>query len=213
MILLFATLGIIEYLIGSGVRPKSWLFWLTIPVVMVMVLLSSRYWWYWGSYLFIGYFLLAGIFVAVRKGNPTKLFEILVRLVWGVAYLGFLYPFVYYIRRALPESGGDWLFFLFGVLWLADTLAMFGGKAWGKRRLAPTVSPNKTIAGFLCGLAGGVAVAIIMFFWRLAHVDFILLLGAGLIVAVIGQLGDLVESCWKRAVNVKDASDFPTLLS
>jgi phosphatidate cytidylyltransferase len=83
---------------------------------------------------------------------------------------------------------------------------MFGGKAFGKRKLAPTVSPNKTIAGFISGLFGGVIVAVIMHFWRLPDTAFPILIGAGVVVSIIGQLGDLVESCWKRAVEIKDSS-------
>jgi len=96
--------------------------------------------------------------------------------------------------------------FLFGTIWLADTLAMFGGKAFGKRKLAPTVSPNKTVAGFVSGIFGGLIVVTIMYFWRLAGTDIFILAGAGVLVSLIGQLGDLAESCWKRAIGIKDSS-------
>jgi len=206
MILLFASIGIIEFMIGNKIGSANFQFWITLLAVMAMIIASTQMSMAWSTSVFVGYFLLIGIIHAVRKESPDRLFESQIRLVWSVAYLGFLYPYVYFIRLALPESGGDWLFFLFGTLWLSDTLAMFGGKAFGKRKLAPTVSPNKTIAGFVCGLVGGIIVAIIMFFWRLSNIDILILCGAGLSISLIGQLGDLVESMWKRAINIKDSS-------
>ena len=62
------------------------------------------------------------------------------------------------------------------------------------------------MAGFISGLVGGIIVAVIMYFWRLPGVDLVVLLGIGVSISLMGQLGDLVESCWKRAVGVKDSS-------
>ena len=98
------------------------------------------------------------------------------------------------------------MLFMFGTLWLSDTLAMFVGKAIGKRKLAPTVSPNKTVAGFVGGMTGGIIVALILGFWLLSNFDLYLLMIAGILISLIGQIGDLVESCWKKAIGIKDSS-------
>lgn len=206
MILLFSTIGIIEFMLGTGLRPAALSFWVTLVAVILMIFTSLLLNSLWGPKIFIAYFIVITILFAVRNETPAELFQKQTRLIWGTAYLGLLYPFVFYIRDSLPDTGGDWLLFLFGTLWLSDTLAMFGGKAFGKRKLAPTVSPNKTVAGFVSGLAGGIIVALILYFWRLAHVDLPILIGAALLVSFVGQLGDLVESCWKRSVGIKDSS-------
>ena len=205
MVMLFGMIGIGEYMFGSGIRPGMILFWLTLLftagalVVSMLLSLSS------GLIVLTGYFICLGIISVVQNTAPPELFRRQSVLIWGVAYIGLLYPFVYMVRQ-ISDKGGDWMLFMFGTLWLSDTLAMFVGKAFGKRKLAPTVSPNKTIAGFVGGMSGGIIVAIILGFWRLADIELPMLLIIGILISLVGQLGDLVESCWKRAVGIKDSS-------
>lgn len=206
MVLLLAVIGCIEYMLNMAIKPASIQFWLTLVFTAGIVVSSMLLSFDSGLKVFVGYFILIGIVSAIRNISPAALFKEQSRLVWGVAYLGLLYPFVYYVRLIPPEKGGDWLLFLFGTLWLSDTLAMFVGKAVGKTKLAPSVSPNKTVAGFIGGMSGGIIVALILSFWRLPEINLILLFSAGLLVSIVGQLGDLVESCWKRAIDVKDSS-------
>ena len=85
-------------------------------------------------------------------------------------------------------------------------MAMGVGKAIGRHKFAPTVSPNKTVEGFFGGLLGGIIVAVIMRLWLLSSFDWWVLIVAGLIVSLVGQLGDLVESMWKRSYGIKDSS-------
>jgi phosphatidate cytidylyltransferase len=206
MVMLFAVIGCIEFQLNSGIRPASVEFWMTLVFVMGIVASSTLVSVESGLSAFVGYLILISIVSAVKNASPDKLFRQQAWLAWGTAYLGLLYPFIYYIRQLSPDKGGDWLLFLLGTLWLSDTLAMFVGKAVGKRQLAPTVSPNKTVAGFLGGIVGGLIIAVILKFWRLSEIDFALLIIPGLLVSIVGQLGDLVESCWKRAVDIKDSS-------
>lgn len=205
MIMLFALIGAIEYMNAGGLKVSSVEFWLTLIFLIQIVYVASRVSFDYAFISFTVFFILNGLIFAVRDKPPAELFDRQIRLVWVVAYLGLLYPFVYRITE-LSDIGGDWLLFLFGTLWLSDTLAMFIGKAFGKRKLAPTVSPNKTVAGFAGGLLGGIIVAMILAYWRLSGHYIPYLLGAGVLVSLVGQLGDLVESCWKRAIGIKDSS-------
>jgi len=205
MVMLFALIGIIEFMIGSGTKPSMLQFWLTLVFTAGILTASMLLSFSSGFMILAGYFILLGVVAAVRNTAPSELFKEQSFMIWGVAYIGLLYPFVYHVRN-LSEVGGDWMLFMFGTLWLSDTLAMFVGKAMGKRKLAPTVSPNKTVAGFFGGMTGGIIVALILGFWRLSMVDFYIPIIAGVIVSLIGQLGDLVESCWKRAIGIKDSS-------
>nr|MBN2277086.1 phosphatidate cytidylyltransferase [candidate division Zixibacteria bacterium] len=206
MILIFALIGIVEYMLGCSVGPGAITFWLTMVFIEAAIISSTLYNYEYSVYILIVYFLITGIILAVQNREPVILFQNHANLIWGVVYLGGLYPFVYHVRYVSPDKGGDWLLFLFGTLWLSDTLAMFIGKALGKRKLAPTVSPNKTVSGFVGGLSGGLIVALIMYFWRLPEIPIFQLCLAGVLISMIGQLGDLVESCWKRAVGIKDSS-------
>jgi phosphatidate cytidylyltransferase len=205
MVLLFASLGIMEFMINSGVRPSSDIFYIALVFTIAIVALTVLDSFQSGFLALVACILVVGMRLSIKNALPADLFTKQTRLIWGVTYIGLLYPFVYHIRYT-SENGGDWLLFLFGTLWLSDTLAMFVGKGMGKRKLSPEVSPNKTVAGFIGGLFGGIIIALIMSFWLLSEVMTILLIAAGLLVSFIGQLGDLVESCWKRAMGIKDSS-------
>ncbi len=133
--------------------------------------------------------------------------------VFGALYLGGLLAFAVPLREALGlgRAGGTLLFFLpVVVTWLADTAAYFGGRRWGRRKLAPLVSPNKTVAGAVSALVAGPIVALAYGMWLLPLGGVVLppaLAGLfGLVAAMAGITGDLVESLAKRECGVKDAS-------
>lgn len=101
--------------------------------------------------------------------------------------------------------GGGFVVFSLMVAWLSDTGGYFAGKGIGGPKLYPSVSPNKTWAGAIGGLAGSVVGALLAHFWYLPELP----LGAGIVAALLagalGQLGDLCESLMKRSVGVKDS--------
>ena len=110
----------------------------------------------------------------------------------------------------LPEAGGGhgprWLLAALALVWAADSGAYFAGRHLGRRKLAPTISPNKTVEGAVGGLLAGVAVAIGLGLWAGAGSAQLpaLALVAALAVAV-SIVGDLVESLLKRQAGVKDS--------
>ena len=99
------------------------------------------------------------------------------------------------------------------VTWMTDSAAFFGGRRWGRRKLAPELSPNKTVEGGLLGLLGGTLGG-----WIMGELVFGLWLGmpvtgvagavGGLLISALSQLGDLSESAWKREAGVKDSGTF-----
>lgn len=131
----------------------------------------------------------------------------------GLFYVGGLLSFAVPFRTVLAQGRleGTALFFLpVAVTWLTDTAAYFGGKTFGRRPLAPRVSPNKTVAGAVSALAAGAGGGLFYGSWILERVDTGLepvpALILGLLVAGAAVLGDLVESLMKRECGVKDAS-------
>ena len=109
--------------------------------------------------------------------------------------------------RFIPgEDGEDLLMLLFVCVVLADIAAYYVGRAVGRRRLAPVLSPKKTWAGAVAGVAASMAGALVAqawFYQRLAP-GHALVLGFALGLAAI--VGDLAESMVKRSANVKDSS-------
>ncbi len=94
---------------------------------------------------------------------------------------------------------------LLGILMLADTFAFFVGHAVGRRRLAPLVSPGKTVEGALGGLVGGVVGAFAVRQLGLPELPVLHTAGLGVAVAAMGIVGDLDESLLKRWAGVKDS--------
>jgi phosphatidate cytidylyltransferase len=90
------------------------------------------------------------------------------------------------------------------LVWIADSAAYFVGRAWGRRKLAPSISPGKSWEGALGGLVGAAAYAIIcgIFISRIAWAAF---LASALLLAMVSIVGDLFESAVKRQAGVKDS--------
>jgi phosphatidate cytidylyltransferase len=132
----------------------------------------------------------------------------------GVLYTGGLPAFALVIRHAdLPVRNwaGAWLvFFPLVVTWVCDTAAMFGGRTFRGPKLAPTVSPGKTRSGTIVGILGALAVAPLFSEWIFPRVGITMPLWQAMAVAgvlsVVGQVGDLAESLFKREAGVKDSS-------
>jgi phosphatidate cytidylyltransferase len=132
----------------------------------------------------------------------------------AVAYTSALPAFLVAIRHSgYPERSwtGAWLvFFPLVVTWVCDTAAMFGGRAIGGPKLAPAVSPGKTRSGSAAGVAGGLLVAPVFGAWVFPRVGLEVplwqLLAIAAVLSVVGQIGDLVESLFKREAGVKDSS-------
>jgi len=226
MVLLFALLGFSEFLYNEGYRLNRPVFWLSMISVFLIFSCLTLYGTdmnflpgYFGSIGFMNmlpllvlFFCISGMLFGVGKRPPAELFQSHARLMWGLLYIGLLYPFVFLLGNRIGDltqfkvNGGDCLLFLFGLLWVGDTAAMGIGSWLGRYKLAPAVSPNKTVEGFIGGIVGALVIGVIMYFWKFEHIAFyhILILSVG--CSVCGQLGDLVESMWKRSLGIKDSS-------
>jgi phosphatidate cytidylyltransferase len=153
--------------------------------------------------------------VALWRRSPTERpLEAVAVTVFGALYAGALPVFLIDLRHSGhgPRSwAGAWLvFFPLVVTWVVDTAAMFGGRAFGGPKLAPTISPGKTRSGSAAGVLGGLAVAPVFAFGVFPAVGVSASLGQLLLIAgvlsVVGQVGDLAESLFKREAGVKDSS-------
>ncbi len=136
--------------------------------------------------------------------------EVGYRFIWPVAGFGYLYvlfSFVYEIRYGLSKfHGAEWLLLFLLLQWVGDSFAYFSGMIFGRHKLAPRISPKKTIEGTIGGLVGSAVVAGLMPLVVNIDVSPLTLAVIGGLTGGIGQFGDLLESLLKRAAGVKDSS-------
>ncbi|MBR3121548.1 phosphatidate cytidylyltransferase [Oceanobacillus profundus] len=97
------------------------------------------------------------------------------------------------------------ILYAFFIIWSTDTGAYLFGRAFGKRKLWPTISPNKTIEGALGGIVLACTVAIIFHLVEPFRHSMLTVVGVTILASIFGQVGDLVESALKRNYGVKDS--------
>jgi len=145
-----------------------------------------------------------------RRDSELAVFHISTTIL-GVFYVGWFGSHIILLRQLGESSpwgdqGGWFVILAFGLAWLCDTGAYFFGSAFGKTKLMPRVSPNKSLEGAVGGLLLAVAAAFVA---RHTFATFLSVwdaLGLGVVSAIAATLGDLVESLMKRDVQVKDTS-------
>ena len=178
---------------------------------------------FWAGGFYGGALLMFMSAVAIwRIPIPEKPVRSAAVLTFGVLYLGGLLSFGVPLREgwlwdppemdAMERRISQTLFFFYPILitWIADTAAYFGGRTFGRRRLAPNISPNKTVEGAISALLAATIVAPIYSRWVLpGGWEFGLLpaTGLGLVVGGFAIVGDLVESALKRECGVKDSGN------
>jgi phosphatidate cytidylyltransferase len=146
--------------------------------------------------------VLGGLTAGLALPGERPAWEPVIVTVFGVCYVNWLLGHALRLR-ALP-AGVDWILLLVWVTWIGETTAYVVGSTMGRRKLAPRVSPKKTVEGALAQLLVSPLAALA------AQASFAPVLSSteaitiGLILGVVGQVGDLVESLFKRSVGTKD---------
>jgi phosphatidate cytidylyltransferase len=98
-----------------------------------------------------------------------------------------------------------WLLYAVSINWIGDTFAFYGGRAFGKRKLAPRVSPGKSWEGTIASLVLGGAAAVAYLHFLIPSVPLPQAIALSLVANIAGQMGDLCESAMKRGAGVKDS--------
>jgi phosphatidate cytidylyltransferase len=227
----FATvIPLIPFIIWMMFGGPRWLFHVFILTaiavggyeMMAMKVPSSRGLRFWGSISSVAFACSVIFLDSVDQVYGVVLLLIFATMVLGMlqedplhnasVHIGWLLATPVYVGGALatldlvrdfPPTGA-WVLLAMALAWGSDTTAYFVGRKFGKTKLAPRISPKKTLEGAAGGLAGSVVCAIIISFFvpELPVVDAIAL---AVIAGVAGQGGDLFESVLKRSSGVKDS--------
>jgi phosphatidate cytidylyltransferase len=144
-------------------------------------------------------FLLKGISGA-RQAPTVSISATVIAAIWIGVGLGFLL-----LVRDLPEHGRVAAFAVLLSVWAGDTFAYFGGRLFGRHKMAPTTSPGKTWEGFVFGTVATVFVSFVTLYdTRDSFLSIGQAVALGAVLAVVAPLGDLFESLLKRDMKVKD---------
>jgi phosphatidate cytidylyltransferase len=147
---------------------------------------------------------IAGMLAVLAQPHPLE--HAAMRMGWAIAgplYMGALFATIALLYQ--QPHGGSWVMLALMCGFLSDTGGYFVGRRYGKHKLAPTVSPNKTVEGAFGGLAGGLSGGLLAHFWYLPGLGLLEAIALSLAAAAMGQAGDLCESLIKRSVGVKDS--------
>ncbi len=154
-------------------------------------------------------FWLFALFAMATPGGGAHQF--LYRSVAGKLLAGLVALDLAWLSAAalhLLDPRRPWLIlFVFLLVWTADTFAYFAGHKFGRHKLAPSVSPGKTIEGVIGGLLGVLALSVIagVFVWQWRGNQWVAWLLLAIVTALVSVVGDLVESQYKRIAGVKDS--------
>ena len=218
---LICLIGIHEVYSAMGFGRRQWyLFAAAVPYTLLIMLSSSAA---VRALVLPASFLVVLFYnICLIANHGTLDFG---RLAWFV-YFGGVIVFCFYslvhLKRVLPPEkfGCDAIYFILLVLcfaWGGDTSAYFAGRAFGRHKLAPIVSPHKTVEGAIGGVVGSMAAGVLVTFayslldgsFPLLTVEvtargYLAILGLGAVASVLGILGDLFASAVKRQVGIKD---------
>jgi phosphatidate cytidylyltransferase len=158
----------------------------------------------WVAWL-AGAAIIAPLAALVRPSEDSKVIDALWTL-GGITYVGFLGSFLVLLRY-IDFDARSWVYLTVLSTFAVDTGAFFIGSAIGRHKLAPHISPKKTVEGLAGGYAAGfVAVTILAYAFQLDMTP-IQITALGLLLPGIAAIGDLAESAVKRIVGIKDTSD------
>ncbi|MCO6551684.1 MAG: phosphatidate cytidylyltransferase [Gilliamella sp.] len=102
-------------------------------------------------------------------------------------------------------TGAVWLLYVFVLVWATDTGAYFAGRNFGQRKLAPRVSPGKTVEGFIGGISVAIIISVITYMFNMLNISFGAFFISSLLAILVSVLGDLTESMFKREAGIKDS--------
>lgn len=177
--------------------------------VMLPFVLGALWYGSWAFLLFVFALTVAAVFEWGRMAlSGDKKIKDFIILSAGYLYILIAASAMIFLRLK-NENGFALTLLVFGMIWATDICAYFSGKAIGGPKMAPKISPNKTWAGMIGGMAGaaGVAVLFTLDAYRPAALEdwsLLCMIILGACFAVIGQAGDLLVSAMKRKYGVKD---------
>jgi len=157
-----------------------------------------------GPYFAAGAALLAVMVLRLFSRRPVEgAIEDVAGTFLGIAYVALLFAFQVGVRVGV--NGKQWLVFLYFIIWASDIGAYSIGIPFGRHRLYEKVSPKKSIEGLLGAIAASAGMALLCQVWFMPEIGMGEVVAIAVVLCLVGTVGDLVESLFKRAAGVKDS--------
>jgi len=121
-----------------------------------------------------------------------------------VLYVGWIFGYHLVLLRQMAD-GKEIIYLLVSIAWSSDIGAYLIGRKLGKHKVIVAISPKKSVEGYIAGLLFGIGASIGICYWLLPSINLVHAIIIGLLMTIIGQIGDLAESVLKRSANVKDS--------
>ncbi len=176
--------------------------WLGMALVVLFIFQPLSKWTNDGGILLTASVVLPLLWVMLRKNRDGACSSWAFTLV-GVLYLGWIAS-RYVALIELPQ-GRDWVILALFPTFACDTSAYFVGRALGRHKMAPSISPSKTWEGAAGGVVGAVAVGLGVAWLFKLPIDVLQTIGLSVAISIFAQTGDLVESLFKRNMGAKDS--------
>jgi len=147
--------------------------------------------------------LTLGAILATPIWRGTATSEATFTTLLAVMYIGWLLGYGILLHDS--PRGDDLMLFLVGITWVGETAAYLVGSTIGRHKLAPVVSPRKTVEGAAAQVLASVLMAMVLRAWLLPSCGVMVAVAAGTLLGITGQVGDLAESVIKRSAGTKES--------
>lgn len=193
------------------VRNKNMITNMFVGLLSIFFFVTNSYLRYFDAHNFLLIIIAAICLIELFRNKGSALLNLGATLL-GILYIGLFSAALISIREfyVQPEEdylrGGYLIIFILASIWICDSAAYYIGMAFGKHKLFPRVSPKKSWEG---AIAGFVFAVLAMTASKVIFLDFLSwnsTIGIGIIIGILGQIGDLIESLFKRDSGVKDSS-------
>lgn len=223
-------------IVAAILLPLLYLYIMQLPAIyffgLIIFISTLALWEFYSMYEVKGFMKVTGLilglliplFFYLMRENFLTILILIVPLIFVIRLFGkrepassltdmgsvviplFYIPCLLNFQLLLREAGPEWIIFLYGSVWTADSLAFYTGKTFGRRKLYKEISPNKTIEGAFGSLLGGVIAAYLFSLFLVdMRIERVILIG--LVIGLSAVIGDLIESMFKRDAGVKDSSN------
>ncbi len=182
-----------------------------IGIIFILLLLVNVFFHYLDTYYLILALTIILTLFELFRNKGSAILNIGATLL-GILYIGFFADALLSIREFYPridylyQRGGFLIISILAAIWICDSAAFFGGTSLGKHKLFPRVSPKKSWEGAIFGFFFSILTMLLAKVIILDFLSWTSVVIFGIIIGTIGQIGDLVESLFKRDAGVKDSS-------